>query len=65
MFHPLVYPQVLVPLGGTPPEDLRKLCMDTVPVVKAAARDHWVALGGDAGDGTGVKIQCIIPSRNM
>lgn len=32
--------------SGTPPEDLRKLCMDTVPVVKAAARDHWVALGG-------------------
>ena len=23
--------------------------MDTVPVVKAAARDHWVALGGTPG----------------
>eukprot|EP00435_Cladocopium_sp_Y103_P009594 s2604_g2.t1 len=32
--------------SGAPPEELRKLCMDAVPVVRAAARDHWVALGG-------------------
>ena len=38
-------PEVFVP-GGAPPDELKKLCMDPVPVVKAAARDHWVALGG-------------------
>ncbi|CAK9095801.1 unnamed protein product [Durusdinium trenchii] len=32
--------------SGAPPEQLKILCNDQVAVVRAAARDHWVALGG-------------------
>lgn len=32
--------------SGAPPEALKALCNDPVSVVKAAARDHWAALGG-------------------
>ena len=61
MFHSFIHwshhPQApYVPSGGTPPEELRKLCMDTVPVVKAAARDHWVALGGGEPGVSGVSL---------
>ena len=34
--------------SGAPPEQLKILCNDQVAVVRAAARDHWVALGGEA-----------------
>ena len=34
--------------SGAPPELLRGLCNDTIAVVRAAARDHWVALGGES-----------------
>ena len=41
---------------GAPPDALRALCGDPVVVVRASARDHWVALGGAVWRGAGVNF---------
>lgn len=62
--------------GGAPPEALKALCNDPVSVVKAAARDHWAALGGRLlwGPGLGrvlvwmlvnLKGVCVVSKNNI